>query len=257
MMILISCAKTMSPKATMDFPEKTRPLFAENAAQIALYMSQYSIDELENMLHVNSKIALDNHYRFQSFHGGDQDSLPALLAYTGVVFKHLNPKTLTGEQIKYAQDHLRITSFLYGLLRPCDLIQLYRLEGNVTIPELGNETLYDYWKPRLTDLFIREIKENGGTLVNLASDEMKSLFDWKRLTKEVTVVTPEFKTAKDGKLKTIVIYTKMCRGEMTRFIIDRQIKKAEDLKAFSWEGFELNESLSRENNPVFTNGIIL
>ena len=94
----------------------------------------------------------------------------------------------------------------------------------------------------------------GGILCNLASDEMKSLFDWKRVEREVRVVTPEFQVWKNGKLASIVIYIKMSRGEMTRFILKNRIENPEDLKSFSWEGFEFNESLSDEKKFVFTNG---
>ena len=157
-------------------------------------------------------------------------------------------------EFEYAQEHLRLTSFCYGLLRPLDVIRSYRLEGDVVLPEPGNQTMFSYWKSRLTDVFIEDIKKAGGILCNLASDEMKSLFDWKRVEREVRVVTPEFQVWKNGKLASIVIYIKMSRGEMTRFILKNRIENPEGLKSFSWEGFEFNESLSDEKKFVFTNG---
>ena len=114
--------------------------------------------------------------------------------------------------------------------------------------------MFSYWRSRLTDTFIQDIKQAGGILCNLASDEMKSLFDWKRVEKEVRVVTPEFHVWKNGKLATVVIYTKMSRGEMTRFILKNRIENPEDLKGFSWEGFEFDEALSDERRFVFING---
>ena len=114
--------------------------------------------------------------------------------------------------------------------------------------------MFSYWHSRLTDVFIEDIKKAGGMLCNLASDEMKSLFDWRRVEKEVHVITPEFQVWKNGKLASIVIYIKMSRGEMTRFILKNRIENPEDLKSFSWEGFEFNESLSNEKKFVFTNG---
>ncbi|MBD9109867.1 peroxide stress protein YaaA, partial [Bacteroides nordii] len=98
------------------------------------------------------------------------------------------------------------------------------------------------------------IKATGGVLCNLASDEMRGLFDWKRIEQEVTIVTPEFHVWKNGKLSTIVVYTKMSRGEMTRFILKNRIESPQDLKAFHWEGFEFNERLSNEKKLIFTNG---
>ena len=162
--------------------------------------------------------------------------------------------TALAATIGTGQEHLRLTSFCYGLLRPLDVIRSYRLEGDVVLPEPGNQTMFSYWKSRLTDVFIEDIKKAGGILCNLASDEMKSLFDWKRVEREVRVVTPEFQVWKNGKLASIVIYIKMSRGEMTRFILKNRIENPEDLKSFSWEGFEFNESLSDEKKFVFTNG---
>ena len=158
------------------------------------------------------------------------------------------------DDFEYAQEHLRLTSFCYGLLRPLDTIRSYRLEGDVVLPELGNQTMFSYWQSRLTDVFIEDIKKAGGVLCNLASDEMKGLFDWKRVEKEVRVITPEFQVWKNGKLASIVIYIKMSRGEMTRFILKNKIENPEELKKFSWEGFEFNASLSDEKKFVFTNG---
>lgn len=251
MLILLSCAKTMTKSSNIKVPFTTSPQFIDNAKELAIYLSQYSVDELEQMLHINSKIAVENYERFQNFH--NTQGLAALLSYTGIVFKKLNPKDFTEQDFTYAQDHLRLTSFLYGLLRPLDMINNYRLEGDIRLPELGDVTLFNYWKSRLTDLFIEDLQKQGGILCNLASDEMKGLFNWNTLTKKVKVITPQFKVNKDGKVKTIVIYTKMCRGEMARYILKNQITDPEMLKAFTWEGFEYNEELSKHNNLVFTN----
>ena len=254
MLVLLSCAKTMSAVSKVKVPLTTSPRFQKEAAEIALQMSQFSVDELERLLRVNAKIAVENYKRYQAFHAEATPELPALLAYTGIVFKRLNPKDFSVEDFEYAQEHLRLTSFCYGLLRPLDVIRPYRLEGDVVLTELGNQTMFSYWQSRLTDVFIQDIRQAGGILCNLASDEMKSLFDWKRVEKEGHVITPEFQVWKNGKLASIVIYIKMSRGEMTRFILKNRIENPEDLKSFSWEGFEFNESLSNEKKFVFTNG---
>ena len=254
MLILLSGAKTMSDSSKVVAPFSTEPRFREEAAAVALQMSQFSVEDLERMLRVNSKIAVENYRRFQEFHSEDVKELPALLAYTGIVFKRLNPKDFSEADYRYAQEHLRLTSFCYGLLRPLDKIRLYRLEGDVVLPELGEQSMFAYWKSRLTDAFIDDIKKAGGVLCNLASDEMRGLFDWKRVEKEVRVITPEFHIWKNGKLSTIVVYTKMSRGEMARFILKNRLENPEDLKGFVWEGFEFNEALSNEKEFVFTNG---
>lgn len=112
--------------------------------------------------------------------------------------------------------------------------------------------MFRFWQERLTEAFINKIKEDDGILVNLASDEMKKLFDWKRISKEITIITPDFRTYKNNKLKTIVIYTKMCRGEMTRYILKNRIENIEEIKLFEWEGFKWNQELSKGNNWLFT-----
>jgi len=254
MLILLSCAKTMSPVGKLQLPFHSTPRFSRQASEIALYMSGFSVEELERLLRVNSKIAVENFRRYQAFHGEETVPGPAVFSYTGIVFKRLAPRDFTAEQLSYMQDHLRITSFCYGLLRPMDLIRLYRLEGDVRLPELGEQTLFSYWKERLTDVFIEDIRKAGGILCNLASEEMKGLFDWQRVEKEVKVVTPEFRVRKNGKLTTVVIYTKMNRGEMARYILKNRIEDPKQLCTYSWEGFEYQQGLSGEKTLVFTHG---
>lgn len=252
MLTFISCAKTMASRCTIPVPGVTVPRFEAEALQNALSLSRYSASELEGLLRVNAKIAAENRLRYQDFCSEDNRPMPALCAYTGAVFKRIAPKDFTADDFRYAQQHLLITSFLYGLLRPLDGIRPYRLEGDVRLPERGGVTMFDYWKPLLTDFFIGEVKSRGGVLVNLASAEMKDLFDWKRVEAEVRVVTPDFRVRKGGSLKTIVIYAKMCRGEMTRFILKNRIGSPDALRAFTWEGFAFDEGHSTEDRWLFT-----
>lgn len=229
MLILLSCAKTMSSVSNIKVPFSTKPVFKKHAGNIARQMALYSNEELQRMLKVNSRIAEENRIRYKYFNREDYNQLEAILSYSGIVFKKLGLEDFTPEDFAYAQEHLRITSFSYGLLRPLDKIHQYRLEGNIVLPGLENTSMFEFWRNRLTDLFIEEIKLSGGILCNLASGEMKGLFDWKRVEKEVTVISPEFKTWKNGKLTTIVIYAKIARGEMARYIIKNRIERIEDL----------------------------
>lgn len=190
MLLFISCAKTMTerhPRVTLPFT--TLPYFESEARANAMEMNQFSADDLGKLLHINTKLAAENYLRYQNFFSPDTPSLPALLAYTGMVFKHINGSSFTPDDFTYAQEHLLITSFLYGLLRPLDLIHSYRLEGNVCLPK-HDCTMFDYWKPILTSWFIEAIRKQGGILVNLASAEMKDLFHWERITEAVHVITP-------------------------------------------------------------------
>lgn len=244
MMTFISCAKTMTARTKIKFPETTVPLFQKEARENALYMNQFTAEELGRMLKVNAKLAAENRLRYQDFLSPDTPSLPALLAYTGMVFKRIHPADFTTEDFRFAQQHLLITSFLYGLLRPLDAIRNYRMEGNVRLPKHQHQTQFDYWKPILTDYFIEAVRRQGGVLVNLASGEMKDLFHWDKVCREVQVITPEFYTLKNGKPTTVVVYAKMCRGEMTRFILKNRIEQPEQLKAFEWEGFSYDAASS-------------
>lgn len=251
MLLFISCAKTMTerhPRVTLPFT--TLPYFENEARANAMEMNQFSTDDLGKLLHINTKLAAENYLRYQNFFSPDTPSLPALLAYTGMVFKHINGSSFTLDDFTYAQEHLLITSFLYGLLRPLDLIHSYRLEGNVCLPK-HDCTMFDYWKPILTSWFIEAIRKQGGILVNLASAEMKDLFHWERITEAVHVITPDFLVQKEGKLKSITVYAKMCRGEMTRFLLKNRIEAPEQIKTFKWEGFTYRPEASTPNHPVF------
>lgn len=251
MLVLLSPAKTMAGVSKVKAPDITIPCFVKEASELAVYLSQCPVDELETFLKVNSSLAAENYRRFREFHSPDIPLLQAILAYTGIVFKRLNPSDFTKDDFDYAQSHLRFTSFLYGLLRPLDGIKLYRLEGNVRLPELSGQTIFEYWRSKLTDVLIDDCRKAGGVLVNMASGEMKFLFDWKRLTTSVKVITPEFKITKSGKLSTVVVYTKMARGEMTRMILKNRLTDIESLKQFDWEGFYFRLDLSKDNTLLF------
>lgn len=252
MLVLLSPAKTMAARSKIKAPSGTTPRFLPEATEIALHMSQFSPDELARILKVNPKLAAESYQRFQDFHSEDPKPLQALLAYNGVVFKHIRPADFSEADFLFAQDHVRFVSICYGLLRPLDLIKPYRMEYAVKLPELGEGTMYSYWRPRQTKLLIEETEKQDRLLINLASHEVQPAFDWKQIEKSARVITPEFKVWKNGKFETIVIYAKMARGEMSRRIIRNRMTDPEALKTFEWEGFRYNESLSTPNQWVFT-----
>ena len=241
MQILIGCAKIMTGCAPSDISFATEPTFQSQANDNAMQMLNYSVEELCEMLHINRDMALENWKRFRSFHDNSIRQ-PAAFCYDGMVYQRLAPETLSDSELRYANDHLMISSFLYGILRPLDMINKYRLEGNIILPNNNSKSMFDFWKPILTDWFINKIKADDGILIYLASDEMRNLFDWKRVKSEVKVITPTFKVDKNGKLKTIVIYTKMCRGAMARYIIKNRITNIDALKSFEYEGFSIDDS---------------
>lgn len=241
----------MTGTSKIKVPVGTTPRFTQEATEIALNMAQFSADELKKILKLNPKLALENYNRFQEFHSEENHSLQAILAYTGVVFKNLAPKDFTPDDFRYMNDHLRIASICYGLLRPLDLIKTYRMEYEVKLPELGEGNMYNYWRPRQTQTLIDDVKANDNILINLASQEIQGAYNWKEVEKAVRIITPEFKVWKNGKAQTIVIYTKMARGQMTRYILKNRINEPEALKSFSWEGFRYDESMSDSDNWVF------
>jgi len=251
MLILLSPAKTMDVFSTIEAPKGTQPQFATEAAEIVMQMLPYSVDELESILGVSSKLAVQNYRRYQDFHSKDALPLQALLAYTGTVFKHIAPNDFSTDDFVYAQQHLRIVSSVYGLVRPLDNIKAYRMEYNVKLPGLS-KGLYDYWRPKLTLPLIREVKKSGGVLINLASLDVQDAFYWQKLENKIMLITPEFKEWRNGKLETVRTYAKMARGEMVRFILKNRIEHHEELKNFSWEGFTFRPELSDKNRYVFT-----
>ncbi len=241
MQILIGSAKmmrSMAPERFVAPAQCTRPQFETEASAIAAAMAQYTPGELAAMLRCSPAIAAETwrRYRETAWRGGAA-TLPAALAYDGMVYQRLGAETMTEADLEYANRHLIIASYLYGLLRPLDLINPYRLEGNVTLAALGHVTLWEYWRPRLTDVLINRAKADDGVLVNLASAEFRRLFDWRRVSRELRVVTPDFKIMADGRPKNVTIYAKMARGAMAREIICRRLGRPADLEALTPEGF--------------------
>ncbi|MCD8293025.1 MAG: YaaA family protein [Prevotellaceae bacterium] len=237
MQILLACAKTMTGGAPPDTGFTTEPAFGRQACHNALQLAGYSVEELQGLLRVNREIALENWLRYQRFFD-KEGFVPAAFAYNGMAFRKLAPETWTTEELRYANGHLLVGSFLYGLLRPLDRVKPYRLEGNVELPGNGGKDMFHYWQPLLTDWLIERVLEDDGILVNLASAEFKKIVDWKRVARTVRVVTPEFYVAGGGKPRMVVIYAKMCRGAMARWIIQNEITRPDALEAFGYEGFE-------------------
>lgn len=251
MQILISPAKTMTGKSLIKAPFGTIPRFEKNAIEIALQMTQFTTEELRRMFKLSPQLALETYRRFQDFHTEEIPKLQALLAYTGVVFKHIRPADFTDADFKFAQAHLQIASFCYGLLRPLDCIKPYRMEPDIKLPELTEGNMYNYWRARETQTLLEDVKNDDHTLIYLASMDIQPAFEWKKIKQSLRIVTPEFKIWKNGKAKTIVIYAKMARGEMARHIIKNRIRNPEEIKTFSWEGFRYHESLSTKDNWIF------
>ena len=251
MQILLASAKIMHDVlTTTPDVELSVPRFAHEAEAFARDMAQYSAETIAEMLWCSLQIAVQNRLRFMRFFE-ETEKMPAILAYHGQAYKHLKAETLTEKDLSYAQEHLWITSFLYGLLRPLDGILPYRMEGSAELPIGAGENMFGFWKSRLTDVLINAVKADDGILVHLATEEYQHLFDWQRVRKEVRIVQPLFYVRKGRDLKMQAVWAKTCRGAMTRFIIEHRITKPDDLLAFNYEGFKYDPTLGDSNYPHF------
>lgn len=251
MQILLASAKIMHDvlKTAPDMALSV-PRFAREADAFARDMAQYSTEAIAEMLGCSLQIAGQNKLRFMRFFE-ETKKMPAILAYHGQAYKHLKAETLTEKDLNYAQGHLWITSFLYGLLRPLDGILPYRMEGSVELPSGAGENMFGFWKSRLTDVLINAVKADDGILVHLATEEYQHLFDWQRVRKEVRIVQPLFYVRKGHDLKMQAVWAKTCRGAMTRFIIEHCITSTDDLSAFSYENFNYDPALGDSDYPHF------
>ena len=248
MQILLANAKIMYEKA--EKRPLSSPLFQSVADTLAAEMAKMDVEELARQLDCSIKIAAENWKRYHDFAAAEK--MPAILAYNGQAYKHLRAYSLSDESLEYAQRHLWITCFLYGLLRPMDGIVPYRMEHCVTLEATGDKPVNQFWKDRLTNVLIDSVKADDGVLLHLSTAEYEHLFDWKRVCKEVKVIQPLFYVRqKDGRLKMQAVWAKACRGAMVRFVLAHQIAHPEELAAFSYEGFEYAPQLGEWAFPHF------
>lgn len=248
MQILLANAKIMNDCSEVQ--PLTTPMFQTVANELAAEMALCDIDTLAKELDCSRSLAAENWRRYQNFHMAEK--LPAIMAYNGQAYKHLRAKTLNKDALTFGQEHLWITCFLYGLLRPLDAIVPYRMEHCVKLAMTEDQPINTFWKDKLTDVLIDSVKKDDGMLVHLSTEEYEHLFDWKRVCEEVKVIHPLFYVRqKDGGLKMQAVWAKSCRGAMVRYILTNQIINSEELKAFSYEGFEYNPHLGEELYPHF------
>ncbi len=253
MIILLSPAKIQNFKLQNSITEYTLPEFMKQAEELMNLIRELSPSELGRLLEINSNLShlnTDRHVKWQK-HFTPENAKQAVLAFDGEVYRGLNAKTLNSEEIDYMQNHLRLFSGLYGLLRPLDLIQPYRLDVSTRIENPYGKNLYEFWREKVTKSVVKVLKASGepAVILNLASGEYIKTLDSKN--KAVKVIDVEFYEYKEDTLKQIVIYTKKARGMMARFVIQNRIEKLEDLKGFSEAGYWYNPHMSTETKLVF------
>ena len=253
MRIIISPAKKLHEGTALPNYPTTQPIFLSQSQQLIDILSVKDIFEIADLMKLSIKLADLNMQRYQSWHTPftKDNGKQALFSFAGDVYQGLDAASLSAADIDFAQQHLRILSGLYGLLRPLDLIQPYRLEMGTKLTNPKGNNLYDFWGDSLTQLLNQELSSTD-TLINLASDEYFKAIKPKVLN--ASIITPVFKENKGGTYKVVGIYAKKARGLMSRFIIQHQMTQAEDLKNFAVDGYSYNPSLSTSNNWVFSRG---
>jgi len=251
MKIVISPAKSLDFETGLPSRRNTQPAFLEQAQVVQNAVKDKSPAELSKLMDISDKLAELNWERNQSWETPftPKNARPAMYAFNGDVYTGLDAYTIPTAKIGRLQDTLRILSGLYGLLKPLDLIQPYRLEMGTHLPVGESKNLYEFWKASLTEELNKELKE-GELFVNLASQEYFGAIDQKAL--KVPVITPEFKDYKDGNLRMVSFFAKKARGMMVRYIIDKNVKTLKGLKGFDYDGYRFDAKLSKGNTLVFT-----
>lgn len=252
MKIVISPAKSLDYETKLPTSRGTQPQFIKVTATINKKLARMSKKEIANLMNISDKLADLNHSRYHQFEEehNHKNSRPAVYAFNGDVYTGLDAYTIPSNKLDFLQNSLRILSGYYGILRPLDLIQPYRLEMGTSLSIGHKKNLYELWQETITNSLNNELQE-GELFVNLASNEYFKAVDIKSL--KVPVITPVFKDYKNGKLKVISFYAKKARGSMVRYIVDSHATTVEDLKAFDYDGYRFSEEeSSQENELVFT-----
>nr|WP_298660487.1 peroxide stress protein YaaA [uncultured Flavobacterium sp.] len=251
MKIVISPAKSLNFEKNVPTTVYSEASFLKEATTIQKVVKKQSPKKLMALMAISEKLAELNWERNQNWAlpFTPDNARQALFAFDGDVYTGLDAYTLSEDKFPILQDKVRILSGLYGLLKPLDLIQAYRLEMGTSLAIGSKKNLYEFWKKTLTKTLNEELKPNE-LFLNLASNEYFSAIDSKTL--KATIITPEFKDYKDGKLKMISFFAKKARGLMVRYIIDNKVETLEELKGFNSEGYQFDSNLSSDTKLVFT-----
>ena len=252
MLMVVSPAKTLDYDTQPATTASSQPDFLEQAEALIKQLRTLTPADLGSLMKISDKLAQLNVARFAAWQQPftPDNAKQAVLAFKGDVYTGLDAETLTEKQFQFAQKHLRILSGLYGILRPLDLMQAYRLEMGTKFSNSGGKNLYDFWGDQITEKLNEDIAaQKHKVLINLASNEYFKSVKPKQLN--VSVITPVFKDWKNGQYKIISFYAKKARGLMCRYAIDQKITKAEQLKNFDYEGYAYKESMSSDSEWVF------
>lgn len=251
MKLVISPAKSLDFKSQLPTDQATQPRFLKQSERLNKELKKKSVKALSELMKISKDLSQLNYERNQEWEMPftKENARPAIYAFNGDVYRGLDAYTIPKTKIDNLQDTVRILSGLYGVLKPLDLIQPYRLEMGTKLSIGKNKNLYEFWKKDITNALNDELKDNE-LFLNLASVEYFKAIDQNAL--KVPIINIDFKELKNGEYKTIGIYAKLARGLMTRYIIDKNAKTMDDIKAFDIENYRFHERLSGEHNWVFT-----
>jgi cytoplasmic iron level regulating protein YaaA (DUF328/UPF0246 family) len=252
MLLLVSPAKTLD-FTTNENENFTQPRFMTESKELVSILKKKSAGDLKDLMHISDKLADLNHSRYQDFKSpfNIENAKQSILAFKGDVYTGLNVDDFTKDDLEFSQQCLRILSGLYGLLRPMDLMQAYRLEMGTKLENKKGENLYDFWGEKITKMLNTDLstKENK-SVINLASQEYFKSIKLDKLNGKLYNI--HFKEERDGKLKIIAFNAKKARGMMCRYIIKNRIETAEGMKAFAEDNYLFNDELSTETEYFFT-----
>ncbi|MGV0885871.1 peroxide stress protein YaaA [Acinetobacter venetianus] len=252
MLALISPAKTLDYETALPTDTYTQPRLLEQSQQLIDVCRKLSATEIASLMSVSEKIANLNVDRFRDWNADFDfsNARQALFAFKGDVYTGLDAYHLKDQDIDFAQQHLRMLSGLYGLLRPLDLMMPYRLEMGTKLKNARGHNLYEFWGNMITDQINQDLAEiDAKVLVNLASDEYYKSVNEKKIQAEI--IKPVFLDQKNGKYKVISFYAKKARGLMARYLIENKLNQAEQLKAFDSEGYYFDAESSSNKELVF------
>jgi cytoplasmic iron level regulating protein YaaA (DUF328/UPF0246 family) len=251
MLVVISPSKTQDFESPAPTLEHTQPALLKESEQLMHALRGLSEKRIATLMDISPKLATLNHERYRHFKTPftPKNAKQAVFAFQGDVYDGLEAATLSAKALQFAQSHLRILSGLYGVLRPFDLIQPYRLEMKTKLANPRGKDLYGFWGDMLTKQLAAEKPK---LLVNLASQEYFAAIDPKSLG--ATVITPQFKEKKAGTYKMIALFAKQARGRMAGYICRGAITTADALHGFAEDGYRYNPTLSEPHSPVFTRG---
>lgn len=253
MLAVISPAKTLDYDSACPSHCPTQPSFLTEASELVAVLKAKTQPQLRELMTISEKLADENLERYKAWSQPftEDNARAALFAFKGDVYSGLETSAYGKSELRYAQKHLRILSGLYGVLRPLDLMQPYRLEMGTQLKNASGKDLYTFWAGRLTENINKSLKNSGSnTFVNLASNEYFSALQQDNINGEI--ITPQFKDLKNGVYKFITFYGKKARGMMCDFMIRNEVRTADDLKRFSAAGYRFNNELSEGPNWVFT-----